>query len=225
MKTARHCMRARRASGLTLAFVAMALSALANRGALADPMKPLGGLRPPAGAAASPNPKQNPSAPPNAPPNASPNASRGAPPGMVLPGSLGATPASNAAGSALAGTEPDLPAPALPATPAEPRLLALREDSHGQWHALFDERWLGVGASVGDATIASIHPNGVRLRQGRPGRRGHDLRDVHLLPPLSPQDRPSLLSASPTAPKPPPAAASAASPASSKARRSGTPRP
>jgi hypothetical protein len=150
----------------------------ATTAAQADPMRPLG-------AVARPVP---------APPPATPGAGGSArfAPSPALPAAL---PAARGDGG---------PVPGLPGTPsaapAPPRLVALRQDSEGRWHALFDERWLTLGSRLGGETVTAIDGRSVHLSQGR------ERRVVHLLPPLEPATR-------------------AASPALTTARPTGNPRP
>lgn len=79
--------------------------------------------------------------------------------------------------AATAGSAP-VAAEAGAARAAEPRLVAIRQDSVGHWHALFDERWLGVGERLGNRTVAAIDAGQVTLRQGR------QTQTLHLLPTL-----------------------------------------
>jgi hypothetical protein len=104
------------------------------------------------------------------------------------------------------GSTPAAPAEAAPAPPPA-RLVAIRLDSQGVWHALFDERWLTIGDRLGAQRIAAIDAGSVQLREGK------RTRSVHLLPVLEPM--------------PPAAAASAApgTPVRASVRRAATPTP
>lgn len=85
-------------------------------------------------------------------------------------------------------------APAVLPSPPPPRLVAIRQDSQGVWHALFDERWLTIGDRLGTLRVAAIDAGAVSLREGR------QTRTVHLLPVLVPT--PSAASASSAQGKP-----------------------
>jgi hypothetical protein len=160
--------------------IAAALCSLlsAAPAAQADPMRPLGAL-------ARPVP-----APAPAPPGAGGNARLA--PSLAPPTAL---PPARGDGGSVPGL-PGTPS----AVPAPPRLIALRQDSEGRWHALFDERWLTLGSRLGGETVTAIDGRSVHLSQGR------ERRVVHLLPLLEPATR-------------------AASPALTTARPTGNPRP
>ena len=170
-QTQRHPQWARTpASGrlcVRVQMLALVLGSLLGE-ASADPMKPLAAT-PSASSKAAPVAPQGHGLRPltagGPPPSASPGHSTGLP----------ALPAQGAAGSLAAG---------LPAAQAgeqaapEPRLFALRQNSSGQWHALFEERWVHEGHRLGASVVVSINSSRVRLRQGRTER------DIHLLPQL-----------------------------------------
>ncbi|MCE2660359.1 MAG: hypothetical protein LW854_19285 [Rubrivivax sp.] len=196
--------RAQRGAAAMAAMVAAvaALAALATA-AWADPMRPLGG-------GSSKGGKPTGAAQPGA------------------PGFLGGIGGGRA--PAPATTDPTPPgdgspasAEAAPKPPEEPRLVALRQDSLGQWHALYDGRWLTKGDKLArpggdkasDESVVSIDGQGIRLRQGR------QTRDIHLLPQLLPS-RPVAAASSASSPTP---RMNGSSRASSNARPTGQKRP
>lgn len=73
----------------------------------------------------------------------------------------------------------ELPPPRAPGVArALERLVAIRQDSHGQRQALIGERWVGVGDKLDEHTVAAIGPNQVDLKSGKARA------TLHLLPPL-----------------------------------------
>ncbi|MBL8328662.1 MAG: hypothetical protein JNJ71_07395 [Rubrivivax sp.] len=166
--------------------LAAAAAGLANAPALADPMRPLGG--PPA--SAQPQPARPASDGSALRPIALP------PPGTQrIPVPL---PAESAERAASRGS----PGPAAAATPETDeiaraengaRLLAIRQDSQGQWHALFDDQWLKPGARLGKQTLIAIDPLSVRLQTTAQGARSAQA--LHLLPQLVPSPAPASAAA------------------------------
>jgi hypothetical protein len=171
--------------------------------AWADPMRPLGGGSSKAGK----------------PPGAHP---QGAPGFMGGIGS-GRAPASGTTDPTPAADGSPASPDATPKPPEEPRLVALRQDSQGQWHALYDGRWLVKGDKLArpggdkasEESVVGIDGQGIRLRQGR------QTRDIHLLPQLLPS-RPAAAASSAASPAP---RTNGSTRASSTARPTGQKRP
>jgi hypothetical protein len=109
-----------------------------------------------------------------------------APPGLHVPQTPRADTALNPAAltpsvsPAAAPTTSPIASPAIPERPvaAGPKLLGVRQDSQGAWHALIDEQWVRAGARIGALRITAIDAAGVRLQQGK------DIQRLEWLPAL-----------------------------------------
>lgn len=105
----------------------------------------------------------------------------------MRPLSAGGPPTAGPDRMAVPRTAPptSLPPSAVPDPEGETTLLrATRRGHDGRWQALLGDRWVSAGDRLGDARVAAVDADRVRVERAGASR------TLHLLPPLAPARKP-----------------------------------